>query len=188
MPNPTPLARIRRIRHLAIAALWAALVTNALAGTPAPSPEALAGTDAYAAIDLANAWKGSGVTSYATAQAVHFAFPDGAEVLVPMPPDTMFVSVAPYVNRTHPCTTHYMSGCQGELVDVAMRVRATLPDGTAVLDEVMRTGANGFLDLWLPRDQAIVLSVSVDGYAATGFLTTMADSATCITTLRLAAE
>ena len=169
-----------------VAALLVALAPTAFAETPAPSPDALAGLDAYAAVELANAWKGSDVTSFATSQAVHFAFPSGAELQVPMPEDEMFVSVAPYVNQTHPCTTHYMSGCQGELVDVPMRVRATLPDGTVVLDDVIATGANGFLDLWLPRGQALVLSVSVDGYAADGFLTTTADSATCITTMQLA--
>jgi len=188
MPNLTPFSHVRRIRLLASAALLATLASIAMAGAPAPSPAALSGADAYAAIDLANAWKGSDVTSFATSQAVHFVFPDGTEVQVPMPLDSMFVSVAPYVTRTHPCTTHYMSGCQGELVGVEMLVRASLSDGTIVLDEVMRTGANGFLDLWLPRDEAILLSVSVDGYAADGFLTTMSDSATCITTLRLAAE
>lgn len=168
------------------AALLVALASTAMADAPAPSPDALAGLDAYAAVELANAWKGSDVTSFATSGAVHFAFPSGAEVQVPMPADEMFVSVAPYVNQTHPCTTHYMSGCQGELADVPMHVQATLPDGTIVLDDVIRTGANGFLDLWLPRDQAVVLSVSVDDFAAEAFLTTTEDSATCITTLQLA--
>ena len=169
-----------------VAALFVTLAPTAFAETPTPSPDALAGLDAYAAVELANAWKGSDVTSFATSQAVHFAFPNGTEIQVPMPEDEMFVSVAPYVNQTHPCTTHYMSGCQGELVGVPMRVRAALPDGTVVLDDVIATGANGFLDLWLPRDQAIVLSVSVDGYAADGLLTTTGDSATCITTMQLA--
>lgn len=178
---------VRAAARRLVALLLVALASTAMAETPPPSPDALAGLDAYAAIELANAWKGSDVTSFATSQAVHFAFPSGAEVQVPMPEDEMFVSVAPYLNQTHPCTTHYLSSCQGELVDVPMRVRATLPDGTVVLDDVIATGANGFLDLWLPRDQAVVLSVSVDRYAADGFLTTTADSATCITTLQLAA-
>lgn len=186
MPKPAPRIRIRLAACSLAAALLVAFASTALAEAPTPSPDALAGIDASAAIELANAWKGSDVTSYATGQAVHFAFPNGDEVRVPMPVDRMFVSVAPYVNQTHPCTTHYMSGCQGELVDAPIQVRATLPDGTVVLDEQVRTGANGFLDLWLPRDQALVLSVSIDGYGAEGFLTTFPDSATCITTMQLA--
>lgn len=185
-PQPTD----RRLLPAALAALLAlALVlaaAHANADVAAATPAALEGLDARAAVELANAWKGNGVTSYADAEEVVFAFPDGAEVRIPMPADAFFVSVAPYVDRTHPCTIHYMSGCQGELVDVAFRVRATLPDGTVVLDDTVRTGANGFLDLWLPRDQAVVLSVSASGYAADAILTTRADSPTCITTVRLA--
>jgi len=181
---------IARRVALALGVVWlvALAAGTATAQTPAPSPEALEGLDAYAAVELANAWKGSDVTSFATAQAVHFAFPDGTEVTIPMPEDEMFVSVAPYLRQTHPCTTHYMSGCQGELAEVAMQVRATLADGTVVLDEVVRTGRNGFMDLWLPREEGIMLSFAVDGYAAEGFVTTFADSATCITTVQLAAS
>ncbi len=181
-------ARRRGLLAATIAGLLAFLIATASAQAPAPTPGALDGVDAYAAVELANAWKGSDVTSFATSQAVHFAFPDGSEVAVPMPDDEMFVSVAPYLRQTHPCTTHYMSGCQGELGDVAMQVRATLTDGTVVLDETVQTGRNGFLDLWLPREEGIMLSVAVDGYAAEGFVTTFADSATCITTVQLAAS
>jgi hypothetical protein len=68
---------------------------------------------------------------------------------------------------------------------VTFDVRATLSDGTVVLDETVTSGPNGFLDLWLPRHEAIVLNVSARGYQAEGFLTTFADSATCITTMQL---
>lgn len=170
-----------------LAGLLALVIATASAQAPAPTPQALDGIDAYEAVELANAWKGSDVTSFATSQAVHFEFPDGTEVTVPMPEDEMLVSVAPYVERTHPCTTHYLSSCQGELTDVEMQVQATRADGTTVLDETVRTGGNGFMDLWLPRDEALMLTFAVDGYAADGFLTTFSDSATCITTVQMAA-
>ena len=180
--------RRRGLLAATVAGLLSLAIATAYAQAPAPSPEALEGLDAYAAVELANARKGSDVTSFATSRAVHFAFPDGTEVAIPMPEDEMFVSVAPYVRQTHACTTHYMSGCQGELAEVPMQVRATLADGSVVLDEVVRTGSNGFMDLWLPREEAIVLSFAVEGYAAEGFVTTFADSATCITTVQLAAS
>lgn len=126
------------------------------------------------------------MTSFATTEVVHFAFPDGAQVTIPLPEDAVFVSLAPYVNHTHPCTIHYMSSCQGELVEVAFAVRAVLADGTLLFDETLRTGANGFLDLWLPRDQVVLLSFVAGGYAAEAIVTTHADSPTCITTVRLA--
>jgi hypothetical protein len=85
-----------------------ALASLALAQS-APTPAALDATDAREAVQLANAWKGGDVTSYATPQAVRFEFPDGTEVQVPMPADEMLVSVAPYRSRTHPGTTPYMS-------------------------------------------------------------------------------
>ncbi|MBW6455839.1 MAG: CueP family metal-binding protein [Trueperaceae bacterium] len=181
MATLTFAARIPRL-----IALTLALGALAHAQVPAATPAALAGVDAYAAMDLANAWKGQPVTSYVTPQAVHFAFQDGQEVEVALPDDVMLVSVAPYLVRTHPCLTHYASGCQGELVDAPFHVRAALGDGTVVIDEVRPTMANGFVDLWLPRGHAIELTFELDGYRTVGVVTTHGDSPTCITTLQLA--
>ena len=156
------------------------------AQAPAPSAAALEGIDAYVAMDLANAWKGHDVASFVTPQAVHFGFPDGGEVVIALPDDVMLVSVAPYLVRTHPCLTHFMSGCQGELVEVSLHVRAVQADGTVIIDEERSTMANGFMDLWLPRGQAIELTFERDGYRTVGLVTTHVDSPTCITTLQLA--
>ncbi len=170
-----------------IALLLALTVLGAAAAqVPAPSPAALDGLDAYAAVELANAWKGSDVTSFVTPQAVHFGFSDGREVVVPLPDDVMLVSFAPFLQQTHPCATHYTSGCQGELVQTPFLVQATLADGTVVVDEILSTQANGFIDLWLPRDQAVEVSFAAEGYRTVGRVTTFADSPTCITTLQLA--
>jgi hypothetical protein len=153
---------------------------------PAPAPSALIGLDAVAAVDLAHAWKGADVTSFVTPQAVHFVFPSGQEVVVPLPDEVMLVSVAPYLVRTHPCATHYVSGCQGELASAPFRVRAVAEDGSVLIDEVRTAGANGFLDLWLPRGQHVELTIEADGYGVVGVVGTHADSPTCITTLQLA--
>jgi hypothetical protein len=182
MPNVASVLRSRRARLV----LLLALLTLGAAAAQAPSPAALDGLDARAAVELANAWKGSEVTSFATADAVHFAFPSGEEVRIAMPSDEMFVSVAPYLNRTHPCGVHSMSGCQGELVDAPIRVEALAPDGSVLIDEVRSTGRNGFLDLWLPRGQVVALRLSWDGFAAMAPVATFADSPTCITTMQLA--
>jgi len=174
---------LARIVHLAILALVLGAVAHAQ--VPAATPAALQGVDAYAAMDLANAWKGQPVTSYVTPRAVHFAFPDGQEVEVALPDDVMLVSVAPFLVNTHPCLTHTMSGCQGELVAAPFHVRAVLADGTVIIDEVRPTMANGFVDLWLPRGHAVELSFELDGYRTVGVVTTHDDSPTCITTLQL---
>ena len=161
----------------------------AQSATPAPAatPAALAGLDAYAAVELANAWKGNGVTSFVTTEVVRFVFPDGAEVTVALPEDEVIVSVAPYFTHTHPCATHYMSSCQGELVGAPVHVLALATDGSVLIDEVMTTPANGFLDLWLPRDQAIELQMTLDDYRTVGLVSTHAGSDTCVTTMRFQA-
>lgn len=179
------MPRIHPLRSLALV-LTITLVASAV-GQRAPSPQALEGLDARAAVELANGWKGNGVTALATPEAVHFAFADGAEVSVPMPEDVMYVAVAPYLRQTHPCATHYLSGCQGELVGAPVQVQATLADGTVLIDEVMPTMANGFIDLWLPRDQVIDVRLTLDDTSVVAQLTTFADSRTCITDLQLTA-
>jgi hypothetical protein len=177
------MTTIRTLRSTVLALAFV-LAAPALA-QGAPTPRALDGLDAAAAVGLANAWKGNGVTTFATPAAVHFVFANGTEVAVPLPDDLMYVSVAPYLQHTHPCATHYMSGCQGELVGEPVHVQAVLADGTVLIDEVMPTMANGFIDLWLPRDQAIDLHMTLGGASVVGLLTTYADSRTCITDLRL---
>ena len=104
-----------------------------------------------------------------------------------MPTGEMMVSVAPYVNRTHPCATHYMSGCQDEMVGVPVNIVVTTSAGDVLIEETMTTPANGFLDLWLPRDETVSVRMSVGAYSTTGAITTFDDSRTCITTLRLTA-
>ncbi len=39
------------------------------------------------------------------------------ETTYDLPEDEFFVSIAPFINTTHPCTNHSLTGCQGELVD-----------------------------------------------------------------------
>jgi hypothetical protein len=176
------------LRRRALAVLLAASLGAAVAQVAAPTPTELDGVDAITAMERANAWKGAEVTSFVTPLAVHFVFPSGQEVVIPLPDEEMLVSVAPYLLHTHPCATHYMSGCQGELASAAFHVRAVSEDGSVLIDEVRTAGANGFLDLWLPRGQRFELTFEVDGYRAVGVVSTYVDSPTCITTLQLARQ
>jgi hypothetical protein len=176
------------LRRRTLAVLLAASLGAAVAQVAAPAPAALVGLDAVAAVELANAWKGSDVTSFVTPRAVHFVFPGGREVVVPLPDETMLVSVAPFLVHTHPCATHYMSGCQGELASATFHVRAVSADGSVLIDEVRTAGPNGFLDLWLPRGLQVELTFEADGYRAAGVVGTHADSPTCVTTLQLARQ
>lgn len=174
-------------RHITLALTLVLALAPLTLGQNSPRPADLDGLDAYAAVELANAWKGNGVTSFVTTEVVHFVFPDGTEVSIPLPEHEVMVSVAPYFVHTHPCATHYMSGCQGELVGVPIHVLALAADGSVLIDETVTSPANGFLDLWLPRDQVIELQFTIDEYRTVGLISTLAGSDTCVTTLQFSA-
>lgn len=154
----------------------------------AASPTMLEGLDAREALALANRW-GTGtpeVQSFVDTESVVITFKkSGKRVSIPLPADRMVVAIAPYIGRTHPCEIHYMSGCQGELVEVPVRVTAVLTDGTVLFEERVTTMENGFFELWLPRDQTIRLSLEALGRTVSAEIGTYSDSNTCITTLQL---
>lgn len=102
-----------------------------------------------------------------------------------LPKDEFFVSIAPYVNQTHPCEIHSFTGCRGEMTEQEFQVNVTDAQGNTVLDQKMKSQANGFIDLWLPRDQTYRVRVSHDGQMAESELSTFDGDPTCITTLQL---
>lgn len=98
--------------------------------------------------------------------------------------DRFLVAVAPYRQRTHPCQVHYFSSCTGELREETFSVRV-LEEGKEVLKAQVRTGKDGFFELWLPRNRRYTLEVRQGDWVAQGALTTFAQSPTCLTELRL---
>ena len=160
---------------------------NVESGSPDPAPSVLMTLNAEEALELANRWgmQGVGVTSFVTPQAVRFSFADETTVSVPLPEDQMVVAIAPYVNSTHRCEIHYMSGCRGELPAVPVRIIATTSRGETVIDDTRHTLPNGFLELWLPRGQRIEVRIEALGRSHTGEITTFSNSNTCVTTFRL---
>jgi len=57
-----------------------------------------------------------------------------------------------------------------------------------VLRAEVRTGEDGFFELWLPRNKVYVLEVRQGGWVARGEVTTNTKSPTCLTTFRLVRE
>src|SRR5699024_12202939 len=53
---------------------------------------------------------------------------DGGEQIYDLPDGEFFVSVAPFITYTHPCSVHSLTGCQGELVNADMDVQITDED------------------------------------------------------------
>ena len=110
-----------------------------------------------------------------------------AETSLPMPEESFYVSVAPYMTQTHECFFHSLTTCQGEMVQADVTV--TVVDdatGETVFDEEMTTYENGFVGLWLPRDMTGTITITAGGTSVESPISTTADSATCLTTLQLA--
>ena len=42
---------------------------------------------------------------------------DDKELVYDLPEEEFFVSIAPFINETHPCENHSLTGCQGELAN-----------------------------------------------------------------------
>src|SRR5690625_15944 len=64
---------------------------------------------------------------------------DESEEVFELPEDEFFVSVAPFVNETHPCDIHSLTGCQGELVDADFDIYIENEAGEIIVDETMNS-------------------------------------------------
>jgi len=110
---------------------------------------------------------------------------DNKETTYNLPGDEFFVSIAPFVETTHPCTNHSLTGCQGELVEKEFDVYIEDEDGNVLVDEKMTSLKNGFIDFWLPRDKTYNVEIQYDGKTAESEISTFEGDNTCITTMQL---
>jgi hypothetical protein len=110
---------------------------------------------------------------------------DGKEVTYDLPEEEFFVSIAPYMNETHPCTNHSLTGCQGELAEETFNVTIEDKDGNVIVDEEVISQSNGFFDLWLPRDQTYQVKIELNGKVVESKISTFEKDGTCITTMQL---
>ena len=151
-----------------------------------PTVSDVSGLNPREALALANTWKFAepGVTSFVDTKKVSFEFPDGEKTTVPLEAK-MVVAIAPYMNTTHPCEVHYMSGCQGEMVNTLVKVYGKTADGLVVLDNTFTTMKNGFFELWLARDLDVQLTIEYEGKRASQVISTKNNGNTCITTMQL---
>lgn len=107
---------------------------------------------------------------------------DDQEVVVDLPDNQTYVSIAPYLTSTHDCFYHSLTTCLGELDNEDIQVTIT---GEALVDEATTTFDNGFIGFWLPDDATGLIEVSYQGRTGTTEFSTTDDSATCVTDLRL---
>lgn len=102
-----------------------------------------------------------------------------------LPKDEFFVSIAPYVKETHPCAIHSLTGCRGEMVHEKFSVYIKDEKGNVIIDQTMTSQANGFIDIWLPRNKNYDITITHDGKTAKSEFSTFENKNTCITTMQL---
>lgn len=110
---------------------------------------------------------------------------DGNETHYTLPENEFFVSIAPYITETHPCKDHSLTGCQGELVEQELEVVIENEKGEVIVDGMYTTLENGFIDFWLPRNEAFVIEMNYGDKKVLGEITTFDKDGTCVTTLQL---
>src|SRR5690625_7043516 len=110
---------------------------------------------------------------------------DESETVYPLPEDEFFVSIAPYINETHPCTNHSLTGCQGEMVEEEFDVYIEDMEGNVVLEDTLKTEENGFIDLWLTRNKTYNIIINHNGKKVDSEFSTFEQDGTCITTMQL---
>lgn len=105
---------------------------------------------------------------------------------LPIPAGTFYLSIAPYLTKTHDCFFHNLATCKGELAGKTIHVVITnTATGAIVLDKDLTTYGNGFAGMWLPSGIKATLTVTYDGKTASQAIGTGADDPTCLTTLKL---
>lgn len=107
---------------------------------------------------------------------------DGSqEVRLPLPEGKFYLSFAPYLGQTHPCATHSLTTCRGELVGKTIHATILTDEGEEVLNGDFMTMENGFTGVWLPADISATIEVSYEGLTASAPIGTFAGSDTCLT-------
>jgi hypothetical protein len=107
-------------------------------------------------------------------------------IVVDLPDDEFYLSVAPYVEQTHDCYFHSLTTCRGELAGAEVRVRITdRGTGEVLVDEVTETFDHGFVGFWLPSGIGATIQVEYEGHSASQDISTGPDDPTCLTTVQL---
>ena len=170
------------------ATLFATVVLGACNGESSNVENSVNEMDSQDIKELVAEYSGNKVTDESasiTASQLIVTDQEGKELTYALPKDEFFVSIAPYINQTHPCTNHSLTGCQGEMVDKEINVYIEDSKGNVIVDETMKTPANGFIDLWLPRDETYNIKMEHEGKMVESTFSTSEKDGTCITTMQL---
>jgi hypothetical protein len=105
-----------------------------------------------------------------------------AQTKIALPEGKFYASIAPYIEMTHTCMTHYLTSCRSELQNEAFEIRIVAEDGTILLDETLTSASNGFIGIWLPKDVNATLHVDYMDFHVKADISTFEGDPTCITT------
>lgn len=108
------------------------------------------------------------------------------EASLPLPEDKFYLSVAPYLSRTHDCFNHSLTTCTGELSQEDIHITITDDEGNELVNEDTTTFDNGFIGYWLPADKKGTITIEKDGKTGEVPLDTSDEGGTCVTTLQMA--
>ncbi|AZK49096.1 CueP family metal-binding protein [Paenibacillus lentus] len=110
---------------------------------------------------------------------------DNSQLTFALPKDEFFVSIAPYLEQTHPCATHSLTGCRGELINEEFDIYIEDSEGNVIRDEKLMSNSSGFIDLWLPRNKEFRISICQNEKSVESKFSTFESDDTCITTMQL---
>ncbi|MBS4013344.1 MAG: CueP family metal-binding protein [Bacteroidetes bacterium] len=149
--------------------------------------DSLTNLSAKESIAKGNDWKFSApkIKTHVTSSEAIFEFPDGRVVKKTLPTDSFYVAIAPFINGTHTCETHYPSSCDGEMKEQTVKVIVTDESTNILFNGNINTLKNGFFELWLPRNKNIKIDIQYNSSIGTEIIPTKDDSRTCITTIKL---
>ncbi|KAM9862934.1 CueP family metal-binding protein [Leucobacter sp. BZR 635] len=110
------------------------------------------------------------------------------DISLPLSDAGFYLSIAPYVDQTHPCSFHSLTTCLGELRNTPIELTITdAESGEVVTSEITVTADNGFVGVWLPRDGEFDVRIVGEQGTAETRVQTHEDSPTCLTTMQLTA-
>lgn len=124
-------------------------------------------------------------TASITAHELIIIDQDGAKNIYDLPEDEFFVSIAPFITQTHDCFDHSLTGCQGELVEETFDIYLEDQKGNVLINDSMESFANGFIDLWLPRNETFHITIVFGDKKVESQFSTFSEDGTCITTMQV---
>lgn len=105
---------------------------------------------------------------------------------IDLPQEQFFLSLAPYINQTHPCSNHNLITCRGELTNQNFELKIIdLNTNVIIIDQTVTSEKNGFIGVWLPKNIDVQITVTQNNLSSTTQITTNNTSNTCLTTLKL---